>query len=405
MRVALVHYWLLGSRGGEKVLEAICRIFPDADIYTLFYDPDSVPALIRSKNVRASVLNPLRKIYRSLLPLMPLALESFDLQSYDLVISSESGPAKGVITSATARHLCYCHTPMRYLWELYPGYRNNFGRGSVAQALFGPFASYLRMWDYATAARVDGFMANSRNVGHRIWKTYRRRAKVVYPPVPVDTFFHRASEDYFLIVSEMVPYKRLNYAIRLFARNGRQLKVVGDGPEYKTLKRLAGPHIEFCGRVTDRQLRELYARSAALLMPGEEDFGMTMVESLASGKPVIALGRGGALEIVANGCGVLYAEPTEACLESALKSFDRIAAMVSPAQLKRRAEEFSESAFDRRFRAVLAHYCSVESCALDPLATRERTKKVLMPVWPRDYETAGPGTDLWNRWDDAGDTT
>src|SRR5579862_3693180 len=179
MRVALVHYWLLGSRGGEKVLEAICRIFPDADIFTLFYDPESVPALIRSKNVKASFLNPYKRFYRSLLPLMPMALESFDLRPYDLVISSESGPAKGVLTSSTTRHYCYCHTPMRYLWELYPAYRRDFPGNPLQKALFAPLSTFLRNWDYCTAARVDGFMANSANVQRRIWKTWRRRARVV----------------------------------------------------------------------------------------------------------------------------------------------------------------------------------------------------------------------------------
>src|SRR5580698_867083 len=163
MRVALIHYWLLGMRGGEKVLESICRIFPEADIFTMFYDPDAVSPLIRSKNVTCSFLNPARKFYRSMLPLMPMALESFDLRPYDLVISSESGPAKGVITSSATRHLCYCHTPMRYLWELYPAYRAEFSRYAVARALFAPIASYLRTWDYASAARVDRFIANSRN--------------------------------------------------------------------------------------------------------------------------------------------------------------------------------------------------------------------------------------------------
>ena len=353
MKVALVHYWLLGSRGGEKVLEAICRIFPEADIFTLFYDPESVPALIRSKNVKASFLNPFKKFYRSLLPLMPMALEEFDLRSYDLVISSESGPAKGVLTSSTTRHLCYCHTPMRYLWELYPAYRTEFQQSMVSRALMAPIANYLRTWDYSTAARVDTFMANSRNVKHRIWRTYRRKSRVVYPPVPVQTFHHSANSGYFLMVSEMVAYKRLNYVVRSFARNGRRLKIVGDGPEHARLRKLAAKNIEFCGRVPDRELRELYANSTAFLMPGEEDFGMTMVESLASGKPVIALGRGGAIDIVGNGCGVLYAEPTETCLEDALRSFDQVESLINPAQLISCASQFSEAAFERRFRTVL----------------------------------------------------
>jgi glycosyltransferase involved in cell wall biosynthesis len=353
-RVALVHYWLMGTRGGEKVLEGLCRIFPDADIFTLFYEPEAVSPLIRSKNVRASFLNPLRRFYRSLLPAMPMALESFDLRGYDLVISSESGPAKGVLAPAAARHLCYCHTPMRYLWELYPAYREEFCRSGITRALLAPISNYLRTWDYSTAARVDRFVANSRNIRRRIWKTYRRRSRVVYPPVAVDSFYHAPSEGYFVAVSEMVPYKRLNYAVRLFSRTGRKLKIAGDGPEHRGLKKIAAANIEFCGRVPDDQLRSLYAHSEAFVMPGEEDFGITMAEALASGKPVIALGRGGAVEVVTEGCGVLYAEPTEAALEQALRRLYTRADLMGPVELQARAQEFSEAAFDRRFRAVVS---------------------------------------------------
>jgi len=353
MRIALVHYWLLGSRGGEKVLEAICRILPEADIFTLFYDPARVSPLIRSKKVQASFLNPLRRFHRGMLPLMPLALEAFDLRSYDLVISSESGPAKGVLTSAACRHLCYCHTPMRYLWELYPAYLNEFAPNPVKRALMAPVANYLRTWDHSTAARVDHFIANSWNVRRRIWKTYRRKAKVVYPPVAVESFHHDRSDGYFLMVAELVAYKRLDYAIRTFARNGRRLKVVGDGPEYRGLRKLAAPNVEFCGRVSDEQLREVYARSAALVVPGIEDFGITMVESLASGKPVMALGRGGAAEIVREKCGVLYEDATEAGLSEALRTFDRIESSFNPLYLRTAAADFSESVFEREFGAVL----------------------------------------------------
>jgi glycosyltransferase involved in cell wall biosynthesis len=353
MRVALVHYWLLGSRGGEKVLEAICRMLPEADIFTLFYDPARVSPLIRSRNVKASFLNPLRRFHRGMLPLMPLALEAFDLRSYDLVVSSESGPAKGVLTSSTCRHLCYCHTPMRYLWELYPAYRNDFPQSRVKRALMAPLANYLRTWDYATAARVDHFVANSWNVRRRIWKTYRRKARVVYPPVAVESFYHCRSEGYFLIVAELVAYKRLDYAVRTFARSGRKLKVVGDGPEYRSLRKLAAPDIEFCGRVSDQELRDLYARSAALVMPGEEDFGITMVESLASGKAVVALGRGGAAEIVLEKCGVLYQDRTEAALADALRTFDRIEPSLNPLYLRTAVADFSESVFEREFGAAL----------------------------------------------------
>jgi glycosyltransferase involved in cell wall biosynthesis len=353
MRVALVHYWLLGSRGGERVLEAICRKFPEADIFTLFYDPARVSPLIRSRNVKASFLNPLKRFHRGLLPLMPLALEAFDLRSYDLVISSESGPAKGVLTSSTCRHLCYCHTPMRYLWELYPAYRNDFRLNRIARAAMAPVSSYLRTWDYATAARVDQFVANSWNVRRRIWRTYRRKAKVVYPPVAIDSFYHDRSDGYFLIVAEMVAYKRLDYAIRTFARLGRRLKVVGDGPEYGALRKLAAPNIEFCGRVPDEELRDLYSRAAALVVPGEEDFGITMVESLASGKPVVALGRGGAVEIVREKCGVLFQDSNETGLADALRTFDRIEPSFNPLYIRTAVAEFSEAAFERNFGAAL----------------------------------------------------
>jgi glycosyltransferase involved in cell wall biosynthesis len=353
MRVALVHYWLLRMRGGEKVLEAICRLFPEADIFTLFYDPEAVSPVIRSHTVKASFLNPFRRVYRSLLPLMPLALEDFDLRSYDLVISSESGPAKGVLTSSSSRHFCYCHTPMRYLWELYPAYRREFGESALKRLALAPIASYMRLWDYASASRVDGFMANSQNVGRRVMRTYRRRSKVVYPPVAVGAFRYKPPEDYFLIVSEMVPYKKLEYAIRMFARSARKLKIVGHGTEYKSLKKLAGPNVEFCGHTTDAELADLYSRCRALVVPGEEDFGITMVEALASGKPVIAFARGGAMEIVENGLGLLYAAQTEESLGEALRSFDRIEAQIDPWTLIRCAHKYSEAAFEKRFLTAL----------------------------------------------------
>jgi glycosyltransferase involved in cell wall biosynthesis len=353
VRVALVHYWLVNHRGGEKVLEAICRLFPEADIFTLFYEPEAVSPFIRSRNVYASRLNPLRRMYRSLLPLMPMALESFDLRAYDMVISSESGPAKGVLTLSTTQHFCYCHTPMRYLWELYPAYCNDYPGNAVKNALFAPVASYMRTWDYSTAARVDGFMANSQNVRRRIRKTWRRRSSVVYPPVATETFYCGAPHDYSLMVSEMVPYKRLDYAVRAYGESGRKLRIVGDGPEYKTLRKLAAPNIEFCGRVPDGELRSLYAHCSEFIVPGEEDFGITTVEALASGKPVVALARGGSLEIVGNGCGILYAEPNGNCLNQALKSLDTVRRLLEPDRLISRANIFSEAAFASKFSETL----------------------------------------------------
>lgn len=353
MRAAIVHYWLLNRRGGEKVLDALCRLLPEADIFTLFADPATFSDEVRRHRVTASFLNPLRRHYRALLPLMPMALESLDLRGYELVVSSESGPAKGVLTPSDARHVCYCHTPMRYLWDLYPAYRNEFTRSRWKRAAMTPLSHYLRLWDYCSAMRVSRFVANSRNVQTRIWRTYRRESEVVHPPVDVESFYWKPAEDYFLIVSELVPYKRIDSAVRFFSRSGRRLRIAGAGPELKRLGREAARNVEFLGRVPDDELRELYARSRALILPGDEDFGITPVEALASGKPVIALGRGGALETVPPFGGVFYPEPAEDALAAALAEFERMEPGVIPAELQAHAAQFSEAEFRRRMLPIL----------------------------------------------------
>ena len=351
MRAAIVHYWLLNMRGGEKVVEAICRLLPEADIFTLFYDPERVSPFLRSRRITPSFLQPLRRHHRSVLPLMPMALENFDLREYDLILSSESGPAKGVIAPSHAHHICYCHTPMRYLWELYPAYRNDWTKSRLKRALMTPVAHYLRLWDYASAARVDQFVANSENVRQRIAKTYRRESEVIYPPVAVEIFYEKPSQDYYFIASELVAYKRIDTAVRVFSQSGRKLKIAGDGPEFAKLKRLAAPNIEFCGRVSDADLRELYARCRAFVMPAEEDFGMTAVEALASGKPVIAFGRGGALETVPCYGGVLYPEATDASLAEAVTQCDSLE--TDPVDLQTWALRFSEAEFASKMRRIL----------------------------------------------------
>ncbi len=351
MRTAIVHYWLLNRRGGEKVVDALCRLLPGADIFTLFCDPATLSPVMRTHRITTSFLNPLRGRYRALLPLMPMALESFDLRGYDLVVSSESGPAKGVITSSTTRHVCYCHTPMRYLWDLYPAYRNEWTSSSWKRAMMTPIANYLRLWDYASAARVDRFAANSRNVQTRIWKTYRRESEVIYPPVDVDTFYWKPAEEYFLAVSELVPYKRIDSLVRWFSLTGRRLKIAGAGPEYARLRAMAASNVEFLGRVGEGELRELYARCRAFLLPGEEDFGMTAVEALASGKPVVALGRGGALETVPAFGGVFYDEP--AGLAEAMVRLEALEPSIRPAELQAWAGQFSEAEFLRKMGGLL----------------------------------------------------
>ncbi|MGA2037837.1 MAG: glycosyltransferase [Bryobacteraceae bacterium] len=353
MRVAIVHYWLLDRRGGEKVLDALCRLLPGADIFTLFSAPQTLSQEVRLHQITTSFLNPLRRWHRALLPLMPMALESFDLRGYDLIVSSESGPAKGVIVSSSARHVCYCHTPPRYLWDLYPAYRNDWTRSRWKRAAMTPLTHYLRLWDYASAARVDRFIANSRNVQNRIRKTYRRESEVVHPPVEVDSFYSKPPDDYFLIVSALVPYKRIDSAVRVFTHSGRRLIVAGDGPEYRRLKAGAGSNIGFLGRVNDEDLRELYARCRALVLPGEEDFGLTPVEALASGKPVIALGRGGVLESVPAFGGAFYEQASDKCLEAAIERFEAMEAHFRPLVLQAYARRFSPAEFASRMMPML----------------------------------------------------
>ena len=352
MKCAIVHYWLLGMRGGEKVVEALCKLLPDADIFTLFYDPDTISPIIRSHQIYTSFLNPLQRFHRLTLPLMPIALESLDLRGYDLVISSESGPAKGVITSSESRHLCYCHSPMRYLWDLYPNYLHDWTRSTSKRVLLALLGNYLRMWDFATAARVDRFLANSQNVQRRIKRAYRRNSKVIYPPVAVEHFFYKPAEDYYLVVSALVEYKRVEDAVSFCTQSGRRLKVVGVGPEYQNLKALAGPTVEFCGRVAEAELRDLYARCRGLLMPGEEDFGIAPVEAMASGKPVVALARGGVLESVLESVpaesdtgGFLYDEPGSRPLARAVEQLEQSEARISPSALQYAVQRFSESRF------------------------------------------------------------
>jgi glycosyltransferase involved in cell wall biosynthesis len=219
-----------------------------------------------------------------------------------------------------------------------------------------PLANYLRMWDYASAARVDEFVANSENVQSRVWKTYRRRSEVIYPPVAVENFYNSPSEDYFLVVSELVAYKRVSDAVRYFSKAGKRLKIVGDGPEYRGLKKLAGGNIEFCGRVSDEDLRHLYARCRALLMPGEEDFGIVAVEALASGKPVIALGRGGVIDSVplaSPQAGFFYPEPGENGLETAIREFEKAERHLVPGQIRAYSFRFSEETFRHKMSNVL----------------------------------------------------
>jgi glycosyltransferase involved in cell wall biosynthesis len=322
MKVALVHDWLTGLRGGEKVLEALAEIFPGAPIYSLLHVPGATSPAIESHPIRTAFTQKLpgvRRLYRWYLPLYPWAVETIDLRGFDLVISSSHCVAKGVMAPPGSLHICYCHTPMRYVWDRFTDY---FGDGLAARLLYGPVAHYLRWWDVSSAARVDAFIANSRHVADRIRRYYHREAEAVIPP-PVDTEFFVPDEgepdDYFLIVSALAPYKRLELAIEAFNRRKEPLYVVGSGPEEARLRSRAGPRVRFLGTVSGEELRRLYQRARALLMPGVEDFGIVPLESQACGRPVIAFAAGGGLETVRDGeTGVLFSEQTPEALSCAV---------------------------------------------------------------------------------------
>lgn len=353
MRVALVHYWLVGMRGGEKVLEALCGIFPDADIFTLVLDRDAISPTIARHRIETSFLQRIggRRHYRKMLPLMPWALEGFDLTPYDLVVSSEAGPAKGIIPRPDAVHVCYCHSPMRYIWDLAPEYGRE--AGWLARTALRLSAPRLRQWDVTTAARVDHFVANSRFVAQRIGKYYRREATVIHPPVDVSRFdVAREVGDAYLCAGQVVPYKRVELAVEAFTRMRRPLVVIGDGVSER-LRAAAGPTVRFLGAVDDATLADALARCRALVFPGVEDFGIVPLEAMASGRPVLAYGRGGATETVVPGVtGLLFEEQTVEGLIGAVERFEATSARFDPATIRAHAERFSP----QRFAAALRDF-------------------------------------------------
>jgi len=400
MRVALVHDWLTGMRGGEKVLAELCALFPGAPIFTLFHFPGSVSPAIESHPIHTSFLQRapgLRRHYRRYLPLFPAAIEDFDLAGFDLVVSSSHCVAKGIVPPPDALHVCYCHTPMRYAWDQEHAYFPR--RRGLAARLRALTLTALRAWDAASAARVDLFIANSSFVARRIRAYYGRDAEVVHPPVAVDFFTPaeaaapaptsapvptsaplstpaaaaapaaapaaaagKDGEDggYALVVSALAPYKRVDIAIAACERAGIALRIAGDGPERERLARLAGPGTLLLGRVDDAALRDLYRGARLLLQPGVEDFGIASVEALACGTPVVAAARGGVLDVVEDGRhGVLYDDPREV---PGLPEVAAVAAAIDKARqigwnsddLRNRAESFAAGHFSDRIRSLVA---------------------------------------------------
>lgn len=356
MKVAIIHYWLIGMRGGEKVVEALCRMFPEADIFTHVYAPDNVSATIREHCVKTSFISSLpqaRRRYQSYLPLMPMALEQLDLRGYDLIISSESGPAKGIIPPPGALHVCYCHSPMRYIWNMFHDYRER--SGALTKLAMPPLSHYIRNWDVISAQRVQDFVANSYNVSRRLKSYYHRDAEVIYPPVETDAF-EIAPEadigDYYLMAGELVAYKRPELAIEAFNRTGKKLIVVGGGEMLGRLRAMAESNVILLGPQPFTELRRLYACCKALVFPGEEDFGIVPVEAMASGRPVIAFGRGGALETVMDGVtGLFFYEQSADAINDAIERLERHE--WAPARIAQHAKTFDTSVFMRRMRSSL----------------------------------------------------
>lgn len=376
MRVAIVHYWLVSMRGGEKVVEALCDMYPEADIFTLVCDHDKISNKLRGHRIFTSFLQRIpgaKKRYQSMLPLMPFALEAFDLSGYDLILSSESGPAKGIIPPPQAVHICYCHSPMRYIWDHYHLYRCN--AGFVARTMMPLVAPLMRAWDANSSLRVDHFVANSHHVASRIAKYYRRSSVVLHPPVAVAEFAPVASvDDFYLCAGQIVPYKRVDLAVRTFTKLKRNLVVVGDGDsqDIAALKRIAGPTIRFTGPVSFTELKDYLARCRALIFPGEEDFGIVPVEAMASGRPVIAYGRGGALDTIVPGhTGVLFKEQTVESLTDSIELFETMEHSFYPELIQLHAAQFSVANFKAGMKRIIDQALSERHTVVDvkPYAT------------------------------------
>lgn len=359
MRIALIHDHLAQDGGAEKVLKVLSDMFPEAPIYTLLYERKNADKYFKNRNIMTSIIQRLPggvRFYKWYLPWMALAVEFFDLTSYDLVISDTSSFAKGVITSDHTLHLCYCHTPTRYLWSDTHSYIQELKYNKYLKKIIALSLKKIRIWDRVAADRPDYFIANSKFISKRITKYYRRDSEVIYPPVETTKF--QVSEtlgDYWLAGGRLVPYKRFDLLVETFKVSGRKLKIFGDGPDMSRLKNLAedASNIEFLGRVSEEAKAQLYNQALAFINPQEEDFGITMVESLASGRPVIAFGKGGAREIVANDeLGLLFAEQTSISLTEALNKFDQIT--FDSQAIKDYSEKFSVERFKKEMNDLIA---------------------------------------------------
>ncbi len=355
MKIAFVHEYLNQFGGAERMLAELCEIFPHAPIYTLMYDEQATRSLFVGRTVRTSFLQswPLVKKHHRWFPLiMPLAMEQFDFSQFDLVISVSASFAKGIITGPNTKHICFCLTPPRFLWDHSQKFGREFGFSAPIRALMQPFISYLRIWDIQAADRVDEFWSISHYVAQRVKAYYHKSSAVIYPPIDVSKF--KLAEhigDYFLMVGRLVSYKKFDIAIQAFNILGRPLRIVGTGPELRRLKALAGPTIEFLGAVADERLAELYAHAQAVIFPQEEDFGIVPLEAMASGRPVLAYRGGGVLETVLDDTtGLFFDEQTSDSLVACVQKFNT--ANFVPADCRAQSERFNVATFRE---SILAH--------------------------------------------------
>jgi glycosyltransferase involved in cell wall biosynthesis len=365
-RVVLVHDWLTGMRGGEKVLASLCRIFPTANLVTLVHKRGSVSAPIEARRIRTSVIQRLplpMRLYRHYLPFFPIAIELFDFDRADLVISTSHCAAKSVVRSGRATHICYCHSPMRYAWDQFDAYFGTARVGALANAALRPVLAGLARWDRDTAHRVDRFVANSRFVAGRIGRYYNRRALVLHPPVETGFFTPGSSEpgSYFLVVSALVPYKRLEVAMEAATRVGVPLRIVGTGPDLARLQSRASSSVTFLGALDDKALRDQYRGARAVILPGVEDFGIVPVEAMACGRPVVALDAGGAAETVVPGVtGLLVRDADAIDFADALDRAGRT--RFDAAAIRRHAETFTTDRFEAGFRRIVADTLAGAPC-------------------------------------------
>lgn len=362
LRIAVVHDWLTAYAGSEKVLEQILLLFPQAELFTLVdHLPSPQRAFLKGRRIHTSFLQGLplsAQIFRKLLWLFPIAVESFDLSNFDLILSSSHAVAKGVITGPDQLHICYCHSPIRYAWDCQHEYLRQAGIDTGLKSIYARTAlHYLRLWDVRTSSGVDHFIANSHFIARRIGKAYARSASVIHPPVDVEKFSLVCDKsDYYITASRLVPYKRVDLVVQAFSQlPDRRLLVIGDGPEMSTCRKLAGPNVELLGYQSDERLRALLARARAFVFAAEEDFGISPVEAQACGTPVICYGKGGVLDSVVNHkTGIYFEQQSAESIADAIHRFEKLKTPLNPFDIRAQAQRFSPEQFQNQMQRFIA---------------------------------------------------